>query len=129
MTKKLFLFLISFLSTNLFGQTMDTTSIDIKGKWTVCLSSKLDLNFNCKKGWTYVLSDKGTFIEGQGKNQSHGTYTLVGSVFTHTKNKKKNVIYNPIIENITWLDKNRFYSSGQEGIGGPTVYSCWQRIK
>lgn len=125
-------FILSLLSfSTLNGQTkFDTTNL--VGLWTYCTTSKLDTSFNCKHGWAkFKFTSKGTFTEMQGINDRQkwsGKYSLVGATFTHRRSGKKNMTFGQIIEQIIWINKNKFYSSGTEGPGGPTIYTYWQRI-
>jgi hypothetical protein len=128
MIKKLTLIIAFFSFVSYYGQTKSIDTIDLKGNWTFCTLSKLDTSYFCKKGWsTFEFKDNGRFRETQGRSNWTGTYSLTGNIFTHKRNPKYGCTAGSIIENIIWINANRFYSQGQEGPGGPTVYTFWQR--
>ena len=129
--------LIVFLS--FFAQGQDTILIYnlTGGKWTVCADMKFFKEYQCDKGYrSYKFFKHGTFKENKQtiymvkkKRYVKGKWTLEGNTLTIDEDDDKYHKVFPNVYNIIWLDSNRFYTTGQEGPGGPTVYTYFQRTK
>jgi hypothetical protein len=130
-------FLIIFLSPFVQGQDTTSTFNLTGGKWTVCTDMKFSKDYQCDKGYTsYEFFKNETFKEDRqpiymGKKMPYvpGKWTLVGNTLTIDEDDDKYHKAFPNVYNIIWLDSNRFYATGQEGPGGPTVYTYFQRTK
>jgi hypothetical protein len=104
------------------------------GKWTVCTETIFSVDYKCTNGWTnYTFDEKGSFVENQENRKWNGKYELNGASLSIKRNDETTgkcaVKYGKNIYTIIWLDKNRFYATGQEGPDGPTVYTYFERIK
>lgn len=124
----LILVILPRLSVGQESATVDTLNLTF-GKWTVCTEMKLSSDYKCTNGWTnYSFEENGNFVENQGAIKWYGKYKLNGTNLTLKRNDEKNVMYGENTYTIIWLDKNKFYSIGQEGPNGPKVYTCFERI-
>ena len=106
----------------------------IIGKWTECQEMKLDSLYNCnKKNIIYTFKNNNTYAEDQDftgqKFNVHGKWILTDTQLTLDPDDTKSTISYPYINPVIWINNDLFYLTGQEGEGGPTVYTYFQRIK
>lgn len=119
-----------------WGQDRPSTFNLTGGKWTVCVDMKFSKDYQCDKGYTTYeffgdtyKEDRQPIYNGKKMPFVQGKWTLIGNTLTIDENDDKNHKAFPNVYNIVWLDKDRFYATGQEGTGGPTVYTYFQRTK
>ena len=132
-----------FLTTSLFilrtvvsSQTHSDTLTLLIGKWNVCEDSKFNQNFQCKKGKQVYeffsidsckVSDNHK-IKGEGK-QYLSKWRLIGKTLVIDV-PRPNAHSMPLVEtykNITWFDKNLFYSKMCCDPDNHFVYYYFQR--
>ena len=132
------IFLLVLLTTKSKGQIV--TKIDtfkLKGNWTVCTSLSFSKTYNCEKGYvTYEFFENGTFkdprpsLDGGGQHlYSMGKWNLINNILTIDYDDTEYSQSPSISYEIIMLTNTKFYTVGQEGENGPTVYTYFQKIE
>jgi len=129
--------LLFLIQSKSFSQTnISVDTLNFEGKWAVCTEVKFSQDFKCDKGYiTYELFPNGTFkdprpsFDGDGDHEfSLGTWSLKDDKFIIDYYDTENSMTPPMVYKIKFLTKDKFYSIGQEGEGGVTVYTFFQKI-
>jgi hypothetical protein len=122
------------------GQSTD----NLKGTWTVCIAGEKEFSpdYHCKIGFkSYNMSADGSYnvdirpaCNGDTAPFLRGKWKLKGDRLT-LKNEDwicpkggAKFSYSAEKIKIVWLDKNRFYTIGQEGEGGEKLFIVYERI-
>lgn len=134
-----FIAIIVFLFSCSVAWGQDTTSAQTLpgGKWEVCTDLYFSKDYQCDSGFTsYEFFGDGTFKEDRqpiyGGGQLpfvSGKWKLNGNKLTIDADDGKDYTEYAHTYKIVWLDNNRFYAVGREGLGGPKVYTYFKRVK
>ncbi|MES2647995.1 MAG: hypothetical protein V4717_14045 [Bacteroidota bacterium] len=120
--------------TSCFGQSKDTFSVT-GGKWVVCADTSLKNGYECTNPYSgFEFMQDGTYKEyprtvtDPKQPILSGKWTLNNNVFTIDQDDVPGTKELPKTYNITWVDRNHFYSSNKDGQPGPAMFVYFQRM-
>jgi len=109
------------------------------GKWTLCQETKLISGYNCTSDLTvYEFAGDSTYkeydknISNRSVNTASTRWSLNGRTLTIAvvyKDENNSVTGSEggPLANITWIDKNHFYSMNNYGTSGGIIYYYFKR--
>jgi hypothetical protein len=117
-----------------FGQSKDSFTV-VGGKWIVCADTSLKTGYECANPYSgFEFMQDGSYKEyprtvtDPKQPILTGKWMLGNNVFTLDQDDVPGTKELPKTYNITWVDKNHFYSSNKEGQSGPPMFVYFQRM-
>lgn len=127
---------ISFYTAATAQSTSKDTLSITDGKWVICTDTSFVEKFICAKPTSGLeFSPDGRYKEypktqtDPNKPFLEGSWTLKGKTLTLDQDDTPGTKEFPRTYTITWVDKNRFYSTDKEGKAGPQLYVYFQRLR